>query len=453
LNPQLDTQIVSGYAITANSMSPACQVCQGPALVFCIQDAAFLCKTCDISCHSNVLSQRHTRTRICELCHGKPSEVFCKNDSAFLCGDCNTAAHNNPLAARHTIVSAAEAMESAAAASVPDSASNTTEKPQQQQLMPAVPAGKLDKEALTKTVFGKDLEGFELDATWLDRLDMGFDFADILDDAPSSFSADGLVPTISDADGGLPSSELEAAVPSFDEQQFPALSGFEDDSFFPLPDLDLPDLPSAVPAVQQQPAVVPKQEPVEASYAAVPAMVPQQQQVQQQQQQLEPQVPAMTLPLQQQVQYHEQQYHQQQQQPWMVPSYAPAAPAVAPVAVPAMPTVPSAAVRTITLRSGASSSTSSAGGIRIVKYGDAAGESLSRAERVARYREKRKNRRFEKTIRYASRKAYAEVRPRIKGRFAKKEEVEAWKAAEVAMKAAAGGMAAAFKQEAVVPVL
>jgi hypothetical protein len=81
--------------------------------------------------------------------------VFCKNDAAFLCGDCNTAAHNNPLAARHTIVSAAEAMESEAAASVPDSSSNTTEKPHQQQ---QVPAGKLDKEALTKTVFGKDLE-------------------------------------------------------------------------------------------------------------------------------------------------------------------------------------------------------------------------------------------------------------------------------------------------------
>jgi hypothetical protein len=85
-------------------------------------------------------------------------QVFCKNDAAFLCGDCNTAAHNNPLAARHTIVSAAEAMESEAAASVPDSSSNTTEKPHQQQLMPAVPAGKLDKESLTKTVFGKDLE-------------------------------------------------------------------------------------------------------------------------------------------------------------------------------------------------------------------------------------------------------------------------------------------------------
>lgn len=49
-----------------------------------------------------------------------------------------------------------------------------------------------------------------------------------------------------------------------------------------------------------------------------------------------------------------------------------------------------------------------------------------------RYREKRKRRTFEKTIRYQSRKAYAEIRPRIKGRFATKEEVEAMKAAKAA---------------------
>ena len=47
-----------------------------------------------------------------------------------------------------------------------------------------------------------------------------------------------------------------------------------------------------------------------------------------------------------------------------------------------------------------------------------------RKARVLRYREKRKNRKFEKTIRYASRKAYAETRPRIKGRFAKRTDVE-----------------------------
>lgn len=54
---------------------------------------------------------------------------------------------------------------------------------------------------------------------------------------------------------------------------------------------------------------------------------------------------------------------------------------------------------------------------------------MTREERVARYREKRKRRTFEKTIRYESRKAYAEVRPRIKGRFATREEVAAMKAA------------------------
>lgn len=49
---------------------------------------------------------------------------------------------------------------------------------------------------------------------------------------------------------------------------------------------------------------------------------------------------------------------------------------------------------------------------------------MDREARVMRYREKRKNRKFEKTIRYASRKAYAETRPRIKGRFAKRTELE-----------------------------
>ncbi|WVZ79137.1 hypothetical protein U9M48_026748 [Paspalum notatum var. saurae] len=49
----------------------------------------------------------------------------------------------------------------------------------------------------------------------------------------------------------------------------------------------------------------------------------------------------------------------------------------------------------------------------------------SREARLMRYREKRKNRRFEKTIRYASRKAYAETRPRIKGRFAKRTDGDA----------------------------
>lgn len=54
-----------------------------------------------------------------------------------------------------------------------------------------------------------------------------------------------------------------------------------------------------------------------------------------------------------------------------------------------------------------------------VQYADGI-ELMAREARVLRYKEKRKNRNFEKTIRYASRKAYAEARPRVNGRFAKR---------------------------------
>ncbi|XP_042466690.1 zinc finger protein CONSTANS-LIKE 2-like [Zingiber officinale] len=49
---------------------------------------------------------------------------------------------------------------------------------------------------------------------------------------------------------------------------------------------------------------------------------------------------------------------------------------------------------------------------------------IYREAKVLKYREKRKARKFEKIIRYASRKAYAEMRPRIKGRFVKRPDAE-----------------------------
>jgi hypothetical protein len=91
---------------------------------------------------------------------------------------------------------------------------------------------------------------------------------------------------------------------------------------------------------------------------------------------------------------------------------------------------------------------------------------LEREARLMRYREKRKSRRFEKTIRYASRKAYAETRPRIKGRFAKRtaggadadpleeheEEMYSSAAAAVAaLMAPAGGADADYGVDGVVP--
>lgn len=64
-----------------------------------------------------------------------------------------------------------------------------------------------------------------------------------------------------------------------------------------------------------------------------------------------------------------------------------------------------------------------------------------------RYREKRKRRTFEKTIRYESRKAYAEVRPRVKGRFATQKEL-----AEMKGEGAAGVPQAILTSDNIVPL-
>lgn len=51
--------------------------------------------------------------------------------------------------------------------------------------------------------------------------------------------------------------------------------------------------------------------------------------------------------------------------------------------------------------------------------------SMEREAKLMRYKEKKMRRCYEKQIRYASRKAYAEMRPRVKGRFAKVPEASA----------------------------
>lgn len=58
---------------------------------------------------------------------------------------------------------------------------------------------------------------------------------------------------------------------------------------------------------------------------------------------------------------------------------------------------------------------------------------LTRKERVARWLEKRKHRNFTKRVRYVSRKAYADVRPRIKGRFVSPEIYAAYMRGEPVM--------------------
>jgi hypothetical protein len=59
-------------------------------------------------------------------------------------------------------------------------------------------------------------------------------------------------------------------------------------------------------------------------------------------------------------------------------------------------------------------------------------DNLTREERVARWLAKKKTRVFKKTVRYESRKSYADKRPRIKGRFVSPEEYQAYMSQQAA---------------------
>ncbi|KZV31685.1 zinc finger protein CONSTANS-LIKE 4-like [Dorcoceras hygrometricum] len=84
--------------------SKICDACKTslPA-VFCRQDSAFLCTTCDGNIHAaNELASRHARVSLCDVCEQAPASVTCKADAAALCATCDHDIHTvNPLAHRH----------------------------------------------------------------------------------------------------------------------------------------------------------------------------------------------------------------------------------------------------------------------------------------------------------------------------------------------------------------
>ncbi|CAM6091571.1 unnamed protein product [Calypogeia fissa] len=85
-------------------MPKPCDACQSSsAVLYCRADAAYLCSGCDTKVHSaNKLAQRHERVWMCDVCEVSPAVVTCKADAAALCVACDTDIHSaNPLARRH----------------------------------------------------------------------------------------------------------------------------------------------------------------------------------------------------------------------------------------------------------------------------------------------------------------------------------------------------------------
>ncbi|CAL9150385.1 unnamed protein product [Musa hybrid cultivar] len=77
-------------------MGRLCDFCmEQRSVVYCRSDAASLCLSCDRNIHSaNALSRRHSRTLLCDRCTTQPAIVRCIEENASLCQNCDWNGHD-----------------------------------------------------------------------------------------------------------------------------------------------------------------------------------------------------------------------------------------------------------------------------------------------------------------------------------------------------------------------
>ncbi|XP_050264957.1 zinc finger protein CONSTANS-LIKE 13 isoform X2 [Quercus robur] len=91
-----------------NIMSPQiqkrlCDYCsETTALLYCRADSAKLCFLCDREVHStNQLFSKHTRSRLCDSCDSSPASIFCSTECSVLCQNCDWERHSLSLSQVH----------------------------------------------------------------------------------------------------------------------------------------------------------------------------------------------------------------------------------------------------------------------------------------------------------------------------------------------------------------
>ncbi|KAG9157981.1 hypothetical protein Leryth_000151 [Lithospermum erythrorhizon] len=72
-----------------------CDFCsKETALLYCRADSAKLCLSCDREVHStNQLFTKHTRWLLCDNCDSCPVSIFCRSDNSVLCQNCDWETH------------------------------------------------------------------------------------------------------------------------------------------------------------------------------------------------------------------------------------------------------------------------------------------------------------------------------------------------------------------------
>ncbi|KAL5701387.1 hypothetical protein ACHQM5_026731 [Ranunculus cassubicifolius] len=74
-----------------------CDFCtKSKALVYCRADSAKLCFNCDREVHStNPLFTKHTRSPLCDICDSNPASILCSTENLVLCQNCDWDSHDN----------------------------------------------------------------------------------------------------------------------------------------------------------------------------------------------------------------------------------------------------------------------------------------------------------------------------------------------------------------------
>ncbi|KAL2510583.1 Zinc finger protein CONSTANS-LIKE 13 [Abeliophyllum distichum] len=74
-----------------------CDFCgETKALLYCRADSAKLCLVCDREVHStNQLFKKHTRCLLCDECDSLPVSIYCCTESLVLCQNCDWEKHDN----------------------------------------------------------------------------------------------------------------------------------------------------------------------------------------------------------------------------------------------------------------------------------------------------------------------------------------------------------------------
>lgn len=87
---------ITNFIRVLQEMGYNCDYCrEARSMVYCRSDEAHLCLSCDRNIHSaNALSKRHSRTLVCDHCNSQPAFVRCVEEKASLCQNCDWEGHN-----------------------------------------------------------------------------------------------------------------------------------------------------------------------------------------------------------------------------------------------------------------------------------------------------------------------------------------------------------------------